>query len=424
MMTKKCLILILAIFMILGTMLPVFAQGGREADPEKEIELRWAAIWVGMDSKAQPIAALVEEFNVSNAGKIKVVIEPQPDYNAYDTKVRTSLAAGIAPADIWTIRVNPTTEEFYKSKLVMDFTDKLIGEWKKQFDPATLVQSTVDGKLKSIPYEIAILPIWYNMQLLKKVGINEIPKTEDDFWSVMNKLKDAGIYPSSQMTGDNNAWTSMIWFSHFAISLGGPDVWLKPFTDPIFVKAAELTKRMIVEYSTPDAIGLRAGDSGGHFLAQRTAVFTNGPWYGGREDLKATPFYNDIVVAGLPAFGQYSNYMVSRIQGNLMAAATKDPAREQAIIKFLKFMTEPTNVKKIAEHSGAMFAIANDAKPATKLQAGFDQLARDVSITALDVATAIGAEATLEFTQQLSNLALGRIDAQEFTRRVYAKIID
>ncbi len=114
-MTKKGLILLLTILMVLGTVLPVFAQGTTEVAPAKEIELRWAAIWVGKDSKAVPVAALVEEFNAANAGKIKVVIEPQPDYNAYDQKVRTSLASGIAPADIWTMFLNPTFVMFYQS---------------------------------------------------------------------------------------------------------------------------------------------------------------------------------------------------------------------------------------------------------------------------------------------------------------------
>lgn len=417
---KKGMVCVLSLFLALSIATPLFAQGAQE--PQKEIELRWASIWVGADSKATTVAQLVEEFNAAHAQEIKVVIEPQPDYNAYEQKVRTSLAAGIAPADIFTIKLNPTTAEFYNSKLLMDFSDVFTGDWRSLFDAGSVTQSTINGVLKSIPFETAILPIWYNMDLLAKVGVTSVPKTTDEFWSLMNKLKAAGIAPTSQMTGDTNAWTSMIWFSHFAVSLGGPDVWSRPFTDEVFVKAAELTKRMIVEYSTPDAIGLGAGGSGGHFLAGRTAVFSNGPWYAGRADLVATPFFDKIVVAGLPAFGPTENYMISRIQANLCAAAATDPARKQAIVTFLKFLTDPANVKRIAEASGAMFAVKTDAKPANHLQAQFIQLANSVSVTAPDFEAAMGAEATLEFTQQLSALALGRISAEQFTRLVAQKI--
>ena len=421
-MKRKAIVGVLVTAMLFALSFAAWAGGQAEAEQDKEIQLRWASIWVGQDSKAGPVASLVQEFNAANAGMISVVIDPQPDYNAYDQKVRTALASGTAPADIWTMALNPTTAEFYKSDLLMDFAPVLTPEWKARFDAGSVAQSTIDGKLKTLPYEKAIIPIWYNMDLLAKVGVTDVPKTSAEFWSLMDKLKAAGISATSQMTGDTNAWTSMLWFSHLAISYGGPNVWSKPFTDQAFVKAAQDIKKLITEYSTADAIGLGAGGSGGHFLAGRTAVFSNGPWYTGRADLAATPFFNNIRIAGLPAFGSTSNYMITRLQSSLCAAAVKDPAREAAIIKFLQYMTAPENVKRIQEASGAMFAIPTDMKPANHLQQQFNDLAGKVEVTAPDLDIALGAEVTLEFTQQLSSLALGRITPEEFTRLVNQKI--
>jgi len=421
-MKRKAIVGVLVTAMLLGLSFAAWAGGQAEAEQDKEIQLRWASIWVGQDSKAGPVASLVQEFNAANAGKISVVIDPQPDYNAYDQKVRTALASGTAPADIWTMALNPTTAEFYKSDLLMDFAPVLTSEWKARFDAGSVAQSTIGGKLKTLPYEKAIIPIWYNMDLLARVGVTDVPRTSAEFWSLMDKLKAAGISATSQMTGDTNAWTSMLWFSHLAISYGGPDVWSKPFTDQAFVKAAQDIKKLITEYSTADAIGLGAGGSGGHFLAGRTAVFSNGPWYTGRADLAATPFFGNIKIAGLPAFGSTSNYMITRLQSSLCAAAVKDPAREAAIIKFLQYMTAPENVKRIQEASGAMFAIPTDMKPANHLQQQFNDLAGKVAVTAPDLDIALGAEVTLEFTQQLSSLALGRITPEEFTRLVNQKI--
>lgn len=421
-MTKRIKLIGLVALIAMLAPIAVFAAGSSEAASSGPVELRWASIWVGQDSKAVTVAKLVEEFNAANAGRIRVSIDPQPDYNAYETKVRTSLVAGQIPADIWTIKLNPTTAQFYDSPLLMDFSKVLTGAWKDSFDAGNVAQSTINKQLKSLPYEIAILPIWYNMDLLAKAGVTAVPKTEAEFWAAMDKLKAAGITPASQMTGDTNAWTSMIWFSHFAISLGGPNVWAKPFTDPVFVKAAEYTKRMITEYSTADAVGLGAGGSGGHFLAGRTALFSNGPWYAGRADLAATPFFKNIQIAGLPAFGPTSNYMVARIQANICAAATKDKNREAAIVEFLKFITRADNVKRIAEASGAMFAVKTDFVPANHLQAQFKQLAANSKVTAQDLEAALGSVATLEFAQQLGALALGRITPAEFTRLVEAKI--
>ncbi|MDK2859052.1 MAG: fucose transport system substrate-binding protein [Sphaerochaeta sp.] len=413
---------LIAVLLLLCLLSPLAAQGQAESGQQKEIELRWASIWVGNDSKAPAVEALVKEFNTKNAGKIKVVIEPQPDYNAYEQKVRTSLAAGQAPADIFTIKFNPTTATFYQSDLLMDFQGKLDDAWKSTFDAGSLEQSTVDGMLKSLPMETAILPIWYNMDALKSVGVNTIPATVQQMYDTFDKLKAAGIAPTSQMTGDTNAWTSMIWFSHFAVSLGGPNVWDKPFTDPAFVEAAKLIKKMIQEYSTADAVGLGAGGSGGHFLAGRTAVFSNGPWYAGRADLAATPFFDSIKIGGLPAVGEYEDIMISRLQANICAASSKDAAKEQAIVSFLKFLTSPSSIAKIAETSGAMFAIKTDYRPVNNLQKQFYDVNAAASTTAFDLEAALGSEVTLEFAQQLGALALDRISAEEFCALVDRKI--
>ena len=303
-------------------MLFLFALPFFAAAQSGEIVLKWPCIWVGKDSKAPAITEIVTAFNAANAGKIRVEIEPQPDYNAYEQKVRTAIMAGIAPGDIFTLKLNASTMEFYTSKLLLDFSDDFTGDWKKSFDAGAVTQSTLKGKLKTLPFETAILPVWYNVDLMKKAGVAKVPMTMDELWTAMDKMKAAGIYPSSQMSGDTNAWTSMIWFSWFAVSNGGADVWDKPFTDKAFVDAAKVMKKIFENYTTPDAIGAGAGVSGGHFLAGRTVIFSNGPWYAGRADLMATSFFPSITIAPLPPTGPFKNIIISRLQANIAAAAT------------------------------------------------------------------------------------------------------
>ena len=85
---KKAFAVIVSLLFLAG-LLPVFAGGGQEA--EKEIVLQWPCIWVAQDSKAPTVKALVDQFNADNAGKIKVVIEPNPDYDGYRQKINTSM---------------------------------------------------------------------------------------------------------------------------------------------------------------------------------------------------------------------------------------------------------------------------------------------------------------------------------------------
>ena len=406
------------VFAVLALLLvPAFvgAQG-------KEIVLKWPSIWVGKDSKAPAIAQIVESFNKANAGRIRVEVEPQPDYNAYEQKARTSLAARQVPGDIFTFNLNATTREFYDSPLLMDFSKRLTGEWKDSFDAGAIAQSTINRKLKSLPYETAILPIWYNTDLLKKAGVTSIPGTLSELWAAMDKLKAAGVMPMSQMSGDTNAWTSMLWFSHLAVSQGGANVWDKPFTDKVFVESAKILKRMFVEYSTPDAVGAGAGVSGGHFLAGRTAIFSNGPWYTGRADLRATPFFTSIVVAAAPVVGANRNMMISILQSNVAAGETKESARRDAILEFLRSLTSRENIALLQSTSGAMFAIDSGYIPLDPLQKQFYDLAAKSKITSHHLQAAYGAEATLEFAQQLGALVLNKISPEEFCALVEKKI--
>jgi len=400
--------------------LPFFAPA--QTQKSGEIVLKWPCIWVGKDSKAPAIAEIVDGFNKANAGKIRVEIEPQPDYNAYEQKVRTSLMAGVAPGDIFTFFLDATTKDYYSNKLLMDFGKDFSGEWKSSFEASAIAQSTIGGKLKSLPFETAILPVWYNGDLLKRAGVARIPATMAELWAAMDKLKAVGVYPSSQMSGDTNAWTSMIWFSWFAVSYGGPKVWDKPFTDKPFVEAAKLMETIYANYTTPDAIGASAGISGGHFLAGRTAIFANGPWYAGRADLRAMSFFPSITIAPLPPAGPNKNIIISRLQANLAAGETKDKARHDAIIKFMKALTSKENAAKISQISGSMLAVKSGYIPTDGLQKQFYDLAGKGFATANDLNIAYGPEATLEFTQQLSALALGKITPEEFCALVEKKI--
>jgi len=396
--------------------LGAFAAGG-------EIVLKWPCIWVGKDSKAPAITEIVDEFNRQNAGRIRVEIEPQPDYNAYEQKVRTSLMAGVAPGDIFTIKLNATTKDYYNSKLLMDFGRDFTGSWKASFDQGAVAQSTVNGKLKTLPYETAVLPIWYNMDMMNKAGVSTVPATMAELMSAMDKLKASGVYPTSQMTGDTNAWTSMIWFSWFAVSYGGAKIWDKPFTDKAFVQAATLMKKIFDNYTTPDAVGASAGVSGGHFLAGRTAIFSNGPWYAGRADLRATAFFPSLQVAMMPPAGNFKNFVISRLQANIAAGATNDRARHDAIIKFLKFLTNKDNAIKMAQTSGAMLAANGGYTPTDAFQKQFYSLVgRKGYVGVMDLEAALGPEATLEFGQQLGALALGTVTPEQFCALVEKKI--
>ena len=394
---------------------------GGEADAGGEIVLNFPTFWVGQDSKAESIAALVDAFNTTHTGAIRVVIEPNPNTDGYRDKLNTQLATGSAP-DIFVFNPDPTTFQYYDSDILMDFTDELQGEWGGRFQASYLRESTRGGRIKTVPYEIGITPIWYNTDLLAQAGINSIPSNLDEFLAMAEALKDAGITPTSQMTGGSNAWTSMLWYSHILGSLGGPEVWSRPLGDEVYVQAAGVLETLYSDgNTTADAVGGDAGVSGGHYLAQETAVFINGPWYIGRIRSDSPNAHAATVLAPAPQVGEFSGHQVGFLLSNLAAANTDDPARRAAVIEFMRFMTEPTNVQRVSEAAGSLFAVIHDlGAAADPLQREFVRMANEAEFVIGHFQSQFPLQVTVEFGQALGALALGVVDPQGFVDQLVA----
>lgn len=414
---KRTLSILVTVVFMLTLALPVFSSGQQEMEEQGEIVLNFPTFWVGQDSKAEPIAQMVEEFNAMYAGEIRVVIEPNPDTDGYRDKLNTQMATGSAP-DIFVFNPDPTTFQYYDSDILFDFTEYMDDEWAADFQQSYLDESTRDGRLKTIPYEIGITPIWYNMDHLQSVGYDAPPETIDEFWEMADALKDAGVVPTSQMTGGSNAWTSMLWYSHIMASLGGPDVWDAELGDDIYVEAAEVLGMMYADGNTTrDAVGGDAGVSGGHYMAGDTAAFINGPWYIGRIRGDAPEVHGATALAAAPQVGEYGGHQIGFLLSNLAAGNTDDPAKADAIVTFMQFMTDPANVQRVSEAAGSLFAIRHElGEDADPLQREFVRAANEASFVVGHFQSQYPVQVVSEFGQALSALALGATDAEGFVQ--------
>jgi len=422
MRTKKIVLICALILLILPGI--IWAAGTQEAK-DQTVVLKWPTIWVGQDTKTAMVATLVDEFNEMYTGKYRVEIEANPDYDAYRNKLNSQIAAGIVP-DLFVFNPDPTSFAFYEGEnLLMDFSDELASGWGDDFVPGSVEEATINGETKTVPFEMAYTPIWYNMDILKKAGVTSIPTTYDEFFAAADKIKAAGYIPTSQMTGGTNAWTSMLWFSHIAASLGGPDVWQKDITDPVFVQSAEILKEMFLNGNTSkDAVGGDAGVSGGHYLAGRSAIFINGPWYIGRVKSDAPDVFAATKIGPAPG-AAYHGAQIGFPLSNLAAAYTDDQKKKEAVVAFMKWMTKPENVKRISLDSGAMFAIKYSVAPEEKinqLQAQFINAVNDASFINPSFSMKYTSDVVAEFGQALAKMVLGKATPEEFVQQIADKI--
>ena len=408
-------VLLAAVLLPCAATLAVAGGGGEAAGIVTE--LQFPTFWVGQDSKAAPIAELIDQFNADHEGRVNVVLESNPDTDGYRTKIQTGMAVGQVP-DVFVFAPGPTQFQYYASDLLLDFTDDLAGPWGDTYVAGAVAGATRDGRTKSVPFEIGVVPIWYNTELLESAGIAEFPQTMEQFWAAADQLKAAGITPTSQMTGGTNAWTSMLWYSHVVTSLGGPEVWERPLSDPLFTEAAEVLLRLYQDgNTTADAVGGDAGVSGGHYMAQDTAVFINGPWYIGRIRRDAPETHAATKLAYAPQVGDHHGFTLGFPLSNLAAANTDNPARRAAVVEFMQWLTAPANVQMITEQAGSMFALryelGDDLDP---LLQEFVRIVGNASFVGTPMFVHYPSEVILEIGQAIGAMVVGGASPADFVQ--------
>ncbi|MBO7669819.1 MAG: extracellular solute-binding protein [Oscillospiraceae bacterium] len=417
---KKLLSLLLVMLMIVALAVPAYAA-------DDEIIINFPSVWVGTDSKAPYMAQLIENFNAENAGSIKVVVEEQSDYQAARDKLRTTITTGATP-DLCIMDTTYDIKGYSEAGKFMDLTPYLDEGWGKDFADGAFDAWSVDGKVYALPFESAIFTPIYNTKIFADIGWDHFPATYDEFFQFCEDAKAKGYNAMGQMAGEN-AWSSMLWYSLIVEAIGGKDVYANGLQDPAFVQAAEVLKAMY-DYTFEGAISAGAGDVNGHWLARDTAIYLNGPWWVAnlyKEDnaVDGVLLADDCEVALNPTYegGKGEGGLVTTVQAFLAAAKQDDPAKEAAVVKFLKYLTDPQHVSELALSSGAMFFVKYEPSPDTNLiSQKLTEVANNAEFTILHVNGAFPTAVSTEFPAAVSALVLGEVDAQGFVDQLQLAI--
>ncbi len=197
---------------------------------------------------------LSESYNVSLNLKIKdfeakhpevKLVRDQSSSDVLDTKVPTLGAANQLPdlfaaRSSWTPKFADAGEVLAIETLMKDNKPFMDG-----FIPGMLNDFQYKDAHYGIPWQaMPISVMYFDMDLLKKVGITKAPATFDEMLAAIKKLKAAGITPIAM--GDKGKWQCRLLFSGLNVRNAGPDYLEKlksgqmKFTDPPFVKTVDV----------------------------------------------------------------------------------------------------------------------------------------------------------------------------------------
>jgi len=100
-------------------------------------------------------------------------------------------------------------------------------EWDKILPGPVLKSIKIDGHFYAVPVNIHMPAwFWYSKAAFAKAGITAEPKTPDEFFAALDKLKAAGITP---VAFGGQPWQEKIVFDALLAHIGGADLYLKVY---------------------------------------------------------------------------------------------------------------------------------------------------------------------------------------------------
>ncbi|WP_298622053.1 extracellular solute-binding protein [uncultured Legionella sp.] len=332
--------LLLFLFLMFHTMMA-------QAEP---VEL---VLWHGMAGHlGDEVRLLADDFNKSQ--KIYVI---KPVYKGDYIETLTSFAAAFRahqpPAMVQVFEVG--TAVMLAPEGVIKPVDALMKEQKMSLPSDDFIQSvrefySRDGQLMAMPFNLSAPVLYYNLDILEKVGYNNsnFPKTWDEMELLAAKVKQAG-YGCTYTT----AYPGWILFESYLAIHGLPMTDTNPlravFDTPQLAQHLERLKRWHnLHYFR---YGGRVDDATILFTSSVCPLFSQSS--GAYNSLSAlVPFR--LGVASMPLDTQVSKVRHANVSGGaaLWAVAGQGHEQYKGIAQFFKFIATPAVQQRWHEHTG------------------------------------------------------------------------
>lgn len=206
--------------------------------------------------------------------------------SSYHTKIKTAAAGNELP-DIFVIRAS-MLDMLIENGLVSSFEQEMNADtaWKNGFLDGAFKSFTRGDKVYGIPLSAKTTSlVYYNEDIFKEAGIDEFPKTFNEFKEAVTKIKEKGYTPIS--LGNKDKWvaqsciistlgdrfTGTEWFESILSGSGAK------FTDPEFVDSLAAMKDLAdLNAFNPDSNSIDHMQHRTPFYNKKAAMFIEGAW--------------------------------------------------------------------------------------------------------------------------------------------------
>jgi glucose/mannose transport system substrate-binding protein len=309
----------------------------------------------------------------------------------------------------------PTAAQFNTSKQFRDLIEEgmlnniddiaIKGGWDKMLPAAIVDTIKVDGHYYAVPVNIHNPSwFWYSRPAFAKAGISGEPKSMDELFADLDKLKAAGFVP---LALGGQAWQEKALFDGIFAYVGGPELFLKVYRDrdanalntPAFKKVLSSFKRLH-DYVDAGSPGRNWNDATAMVISGKAGIQFMGDWAKG-EFLAA-------------------NQKAGKDFGCFIGFGAKSPYVIAGDVFVFPKSSNPEVVK--AQHLLAATMVAPGPQVAFNNKKGSIPIRTDVDTSAMDVCAQQGIQAMKDKSRQLpTNTMLVPTDVEGAMQDVITK---
>ena len=332
---KKQLIFVISMALSLIFVCSCGQNGRTDAESDYvEIEF-YQQISTDIEANKQLFSQIISDFEAENPGiKVKQVTLPIEEvWTVLSTRIQNNDTPDIFNG--WF-----DTEEFnlMVNGVVRDLTGSHLCDY---VDPSILENHTLNGRNYILPMTLNFVGVYYNVDLFNEYNLS-VPTTMDEFWSVCETLKAAGITPIS--AGDKDSW-NLGFSSQNVMGFLMPDCvsefprvfdgtlkvadmsGISDFTDVIIKRS---------NYISSDALGADSDTMLSRFVNQEAAMMVEGAnWMSA---LNTADLDFEYAIFPLPAKTPESTEIMVNADISLMLSATASEEKQEAADKFMEYL--------------------------------------------------------------------------------------
>lgn len=258
--------------------------------------------------------------------------------------------------------------------------------WDRFLPETVLDVVKVRGRYYAVPLNIHMPTwIWYSKAAFARAGIAAEPRSFDELFDALDRLRAAGLVP---LAHGGQPWQDSIVFAAVLANLGGRDLYLKVLRDgdreailSTAFRRVLLTYKRLQGYVDPGSPGRNWNDATAMLVSGNAGVHFMGDWAKAEFALARQLPGRDF--GCIPGFGPASPYI---IQGDVFVfPKTRDPATMLAQQRLASVITAP------------------ETQVAFSLRKGSIPIRTDVDATQLDLCAQIGISIMKDRSRHLGN---------------------